>query len=158
MRGGGIEESDKFDVVTVTRARRFFHTVSQLLEVGGNLIATTIDARVVMERMMDTGYYSHFKDETGNERCHDQDGNLVVAVGDNACQLKFPLGTVKRLFQKSQCVDENGISPDHFGLEYTFTLIEGQDHAAGVGQAVDLPEWLIPLPVMTFVDTLLIIV
>jgi mRNA (guanine-N7-)-methyltransferase len=53
--GGGIAEKDKFDVVSIQfaihymmstrkRARRFFHTVSSLLEVGGNLIATTIDA------------------------------------------------------------------------------------------------------------------
>ena len=36
-----------------------------------------------------------------------------------------------------------------YGLQYTFTLVEGEDHASGVGEAVDLPEWLSPLPVLT---------
>ena len=35
-----------------------------------------------------------------------------------------------------------------FGLQYTFTLIEGSNHAAGVGEAVDLPEWLTPVPAL----------
>jgi len=37
-----------------------------------------------------------------------------------------------------------------FGLEYTFTLLEGSDHAtAGVGDdAVNLPEWLAPIPLL----------
>ena len=47
QEGGGISEQDKFDVVSIQfaihymmqtrkRARRFFHTVSSLLEIGGN--------------------------------------------------------------------------------------------------------------------------
>jgi hypothetical protein len=53
---------------------------------------------------------------------------------------------VKRIFQSqadsSTCVD------DLFGLEYSFTLVEGSDHAAGVGNAVNLPEWLTPIPAL----------
>ena len=40
------------------------------------------------------------------------------------------------------------IDPEIFGLEYTFTLKEGEDHASGVGEAVDLPEWMSPLPML----------
>ena len=57
VRGGGIKQDEKFDVVSIQfaihymmqtrkRARRFFRTVSELLEVGGNLICTTMDARI----------------------------------------------------------------------------------------------------------------
>lgn len=57
VRGGGLGPNEKFDVVSIQfaihymmqtrkRARRFFRTVSELLEVGGNLICTTMDARV----------------------------------------------------------------------------------------------------------------
>ncbi len=156
VRGGGIKETDKFDVVSIQfaihymmqtkqRARRFFHTVSQLLEIGGNLIATTIDARKVMEHMMNTGYDFRFIDgesDPDNEK-------LVVSVGEDACQLKFHRDIVKKIFHSNKKYDgHDGLNPDHFGLEYTFTLTEGKDHAVGVGQAVDLPEWLIPLPVM----------
>ena len=133
---------------SIKRARRFFHTVSQLLEVGGNLIATTIDARVVMEHMMNTGYNFHFDDNTDKSSNGNigQDELLVVSVGNGACQLKFTRDIVKRIFQGSDSND--GLDPYNFGLEYTFTLVEGEDHAAGVGQAVDLPEWLTPLPVL----------
>jgi hypothetical protein len=135
---------------SIKRARRFFHTVSQLLEIGGNLIATTIDARVVMEHMMNTGYNFDFdesNDENGDSGTNSSSNeHLIVSVGNNVCQLKFHRDTVKRIFQRDG--DKNGLDPNHFGLEYTFTLIEGQDHAAGVGQAVNLPEWLTPLPVL----------
>ena len=138
---------------SIQRARRFFHTVSQLLEIGGNLIATTIDARVVMEHMMNTGYNFHFDDDKNNNNSDNNNNNnssdehLIVSVGNTACQLKFHRDIVKRLFEPS--ANENELNPDHFGLQYTFSLTEGQDHAAGVGQAVDLPEWLTPLPVLT---------
>ena len=157
-RGGGIAETDKFDVVSIQfaihymmsdikRARRFFHSVSQLLEVGGNLIATTIDARRVMEHMMSTGYDFHFEDDQESEETKDE--HLTVAVGKGACQLKFHRDLVKKIFQRGESQSSGELHPDHFGLEYTFTLVEGQDHAAGVGQAVNLPEWLTPLPVLT---------
>ena len=44
--------------------------------------------------------------------------------------------------------DGTDLDEDLFGLEYTFTLVEGSDHEAGVGDAVNLPEWLIPIPVL----------
>jgi len=133
---------------TRKRARRFFHTVSQLLDVGGNLVATTIDARVVLDHLMNTGYDLHFRDG-GEKEKHENifadagdDDHLIVSVGEGACQLKFDRDIVKKM------LTPNASEEDLFGLEYTFTLVEGKDHAAGVGQAVNLPEWLIPLPVL----------
>ena len=168
--GGGIAETDKFDVVSIQfaihymmstrkRARRFFHTVSSLLELGGNLIATTIDARVVVEKLMGLGLDFHFDDidahsevdKPENEERH-HNGNLqrkvnddegaTVTVGQGVCRLKFDTETLRKVFQPSKSPE------DMFGLQYTFTLVEGTDHAAGVGEAVDLPEWLTPIPAL----------
>jgi mRNA (guanine-N7-)-methyltransferase len=157
VRGGGISETDKFDVVSIQfaihymmssikRARRFFHTVSQLLEVGGNLIATTIDARIVLEHMMNTGYNFHLSNHNDGH-VGNVDEYLTISVGNDACQLKFHRNIVEKIFH-ADGKDGSCLVPDLFGLEYTFTLVEGQDHDMGVGQAVDLPEWLTPLPVL----------
>jgi hypothetical protein len=154
VRGGGILPSDKFDVVSIQfaihymmssrkRARRFFQTVSELLEIGGNLIVTTIDARVVLEHMMGLGLNLHF-DDSGRTNNKEQEGALVK-VGGGACRLQFDADTVKKLFSRNaKTVEDDNL----YGLQYTFTLVEGSDHAAGVGDAVNLPEWLTPIPVL----------
>jgi mRNA (guanine-N7-)-methyltransferase len=93
VEGGGIAESDKFDVVSIQfaihymmqtrkRARRFFHTVSSLLEIGGNLIPTTIDARVVIEKLMGLGLDLHF-DEMDQHAEVDQPANETVHHNGN---------------------------------------------------------------------------
>jgi len=154
IQGGGVSPSDRFDVVsiqfaihymmqTLKRARRFFRTVADLLEVGGNLVATTVDARVVTDHIQNLG-----KDLENL----DDDENVTVVVGGGACRLKFTAPTIRSLFRLGEdhgTGDRPTLDPRNFGLEYTFTLVEGDDHAAGVGEAVDLPEWLIPLPVLT---------
>ena len=152
VRGGGVSESDRFDVVSVQfaihymmssrkRARRFFHTISELLEIGGNLICTTIDARVVINHMIDLGLNLHFEDDTEPEF-----DKAVVVTGAGACKLTFEPKVVKRIFTKK--ADGSKGEEDLFGLQYTFTLVEGEDHGAGVGDAVNLPEWLTPIPVL----------
>ena len=182
VEGGGISETDRFDAVSIqfaihymmssrTRAERFFRTVSSLLEVGGNLIVTTIDARVVVERLMGLGADVRFDgldlhedldaDEIGSARSSGEDGGgkrrkveeedgdddddevaAVVSAGNGACRLKFPRSTLRRIFRP------DGTPDGAFGLKYSFTLSEGDDHAAGVGEAVDLPEWLAPVPAL----------
>eukprot|EP00536_Pseudo-nitzschia_multiseries_P002176 jgi/Psemu1/183093/e_gw1.29.107.1 len=152
VAGGGISPSDSFDIVSIQfaihymmqtgkRARRFFHTVSQLLDIGGNLAFTTIDARVVVDHMMNLGHNFHFED--GNELDFPE---VVVEAGGGACRLKFEPHIVQKLLQCR--ADGTKGEEDLFGLEYTFTLVEGDDHAAGMGDAVNLPEWLIPIPVL----------
>lgn len=151
-RGGGIKEDQRFDVVSIQfaihymfstpkRAQRFFRTVSELLEVGGNLICTTIDARVVIEHLMGLGLDYHFDESMGRPPFSE----ALVEVGAGACQIKFDPAVVRKIL----CSDSaEGVVDDLYGLQYTFTLVEGSDHAAGVGDAVNLPEWLVPLPVL----------
>jgi mRNA (guanine-N7-)-methyltransferase len=164
VRGGGISLEDRFDVVSIqfaihymmssrTRARRFFQTVSELLEVGGNLIATTIDARVVVQHLMNLGLDLHFDDDGTTkgkrpESNDDGDDDALIRVGNGACQIRFPMDKVRRIFAKRTNGNKDDLD-DLFGLEYTFTLVEGSEHSRGVGDAVNLPEWLTPLPVLT---------
>ena len=119
VRGGGISQSDKFDVVSIQfaihymmssrkRARRFFQTVSELLEVGGNLIVTTIDARVVLDHMMGLGLDFHF-DDSGTTDNKQQEGALVK-VGGGACRLQFDADTVKKLFSRDGTMQKTTIS------------------------------------------------
>ncbi|GKY92880.1 hypothetical protein MPSEU_000257200 [Mayamaea pseudoterrestris] len=151
VRGGGISLDDHFDVVSIQfaihymmsskqRARRFFQTVSELLDVGGNLIVTTIDARRVVWHLMNMGIDLHFDDVSN----HDE-GDVVISVGNGACKLRFQRQVVRRIFT-ADTNDPTG--DDMFGLEYSFTLVEGDDHSHGVGDAVNLPEWLTPIPVL----------
>ena len=152
VRGGGITERDRFDVVSIQfaihymmstrqRARRFFHTVSELLEIGGNLICTTIDARVIIGHLMNLGLNYHFEDGAQAEF-----SEAVIEAGAGACKIKFEPEMVKRIVLTKS--DGKKAEDDLFGLQYTFTLVEGSDHAAGVGNAVNLPEWLTPIPVL----------
>jgi len=149
MRGGGMSPNDRFDVVsiqfaihymmsTAERARRFFKTVGKLLDEGGTLIATTIDARIVCHHIMRLGLDINNLDDNGSP--------IIVSVGEGACQLKFEPRIVKRLFGVNVSSEDEADS--QFGLQYTFTLSEGDDHAAGFGSAVDLPEWLTPVPII----------
>jgi SAM-dependent methyltransferase len=148
VRGGGVSQQDKFDIVsiqfaihymmsTMPRARRFFNTVSELLEIGGELIATTIDARVVIDHLMGMGLDLHFDNDKKAEN-----PDAVIRVGGGACSIKFEPEVVEKIFSA------NATEESLFGLEYSFTLSEGTDHAAGVGDAVNLPEWLTPIPVL----------
>eukprot|EP00980_Cylindrotheca_fusiformis_P010109 scaffold2243_cov122-Cylindrotheca_fusiformis.AAC.25 len=153
FRGGGVSEKQRFDVVSIQfaihymmstgkRARRFFHTVSELLDIGGNLICTTIDARVVVGHLMGLGLDYHF--DCGSENGHFD--KAVVEAGAGACKITIEPEIVKRILKSkatgSKCEE------DLFGLQYTFTLVEGSDHKAGVGDAVNLPEWLTPIPIL----------
>jgi SAM-dependent methyltransferase len=155
IQGGGINTAHRFDVVSIQfaihymmstreRARHFFHTVSELLEVGGNLICTTIDARVVVGKLMGLGLDLHF-DEDGNDK-EPKFEKAVVETGSGACKITFEPKIVKKIITSTSTGKD--LSEDMFGLEYTFTLVEGSDHAAGVGDAVNLPEWLTPIPVL----------
>jgi len=153
VRGGGIKETDRFDIVSIQfaihymmqtrkRARRFFHTVSQLLDVGGNLAFTTIDAMVIVDHIMNLGHNYHFEEEKDDPNFK----KVVVEVGGGACRLTFEKEIVQKIIGSTS--DGTKGEDDLFGLEYTFTLVEGDDHAAGMGDAVNLPEWLTPLPVL----------
>mmetsp|Transcript_22770 Transcript_22770/g.25646 ORF Transcript_22770/g.25646 Transcript_22770/m.25646 type:complete len:225 (+) Transcript_22770:1-675(+) len=68
---------------------------------------------------------------------------VVVSAGAGACRIQFERKMVKKIFSQSSTPE------DLFGLQYTFTLVEGSDHASGVGDAVNLPEWLTPIPALS---------
>ena len=112
---------------------------------AGEFILTTIDARVIVKHLMNLG-------QDLFQRQHD----FVITLGAGACKLCFPNDTVHRIFQQSNNSNNIGGNTtttddnvDHlFGLEYSFTLVEGSDDEAGVGRAVDLPEYLAPLPLL----------
>ena len=145
LPGGAVAKDDRFDVISIQfaihymmktreRARRFFKTVGDTLDLGGNMIATTIDARVVIDHIMNLGYdFWELPPDTDT---------VTISVGDGACQLTFQREVIQKLFSKEH--DES----TKFGLEYYFSLNEGSDHTAGVGHAVSLPEWLIPISVL----------
>ena len=152
IRGGGVSEKERFDVVSIQfaihymmstgkRARRFFHTVSELLEIGGNLICTTIDARVVIDHLIDLGLNLHFDEDVEPDF-----EEAIVETGAGACKLRFEPEIVRRIFATK--TDGTKCEEELFGLQYTFTLVEGDDHGAGVGDAVNLPEWLTPIAVL----------
>jgi SAM-dependent methyltransferase len=152
IRGGAISQNDKFDVVSIQfaihymmetkkRALRFFQTVSELLDIGGNLIVTTIDARVIVNHLMNMGLDLHFDDGKGISE------PVVITVGAGACRIRFEPEVIRQIFT-TKWNDKDDIEKKLFGLQYSFTLVEGSDHASGIGDAVDLPEWLIPIPVL----------
>ena len=133
--GGGVPVTERFDVVSVqfaihyffstqTRAERFFKTLGSLLNLGGQVIITTIDARVIVEKIMGSGKVGTAED-------------LAINVGGQ-CTLKFSNDCIKRIFD-----------PDasNYGLEYAFQLRDAKEEGGGgdVSEAVDLPEWLCPV-------------
>jgi mRNA (guanine-N7-)-methyltransferase len=151
--GGGIKQSDMFDVVSVQfaihyfmqtkqRARRFFKTVSQLLDEGGSLIITTTDARVISSHLMNLGLDLHFDESSDTSFMQDK---IEISVGGGACRLVFEPEIVKRVFSSKE---GQGLHEGRFGLEYSFQLIDGSDSEAGVGDAVNLEEWMTPLPLL----------
>lgn len=148
--GGGIGLKDRFDVVSIqfaihymmknkTRARRFFRTVSQLLDVGGILIATTMDARVVLSHLMNLGLDFYSNGATTDKQ--EKEEPVVISVG-SACEIKFERRIVHQIFQEQPSQQEK-LPDSAFGLEYSFLLIDNPGEAA-----VDRPEWLTPLPIL----------
>ena len=141
--GGGVSK-DTFDVVSIQfavhymmqtkqRARRFFKTVGDLLGMGGVMVITTVDARGVAEEIM----------KLGKTKCGEE--GVEIEVGGGLCKLKFQKETIDRMFGA-------GLGDNWYGLQYNFLLLDSKDgdRGQGVGEAVDLPEWLVPGKEMEF--------
>ncbi len=131
-RSGGVSPTEQFDMVSIQfaihymmsseeRARRFMKTVGDLMSIGGILIVTTIDARVVAELLMSTGKVGASEDTT-------------LSVGSGMCRLKFSADVVDKIFSPNPS----------YGLEYKFQLLDTPGSSA-----VDLPEWLCPAPLLS---------
>lgn len=154
-----LDEGDLFDAVTMQfalhymfedegRARFFLKTVARHLRVGGTFIATTVDARVVVEMMAGSG-----RREEGGEWV----ARLVDEEKRELCRLQVDDATYWQLFRPSpgmqegseeQSKDEQvgGDSP-FCGLRYKFLLKDGSEED-GAADAVNAPEWMIPLPLL----------
>jgi hypothetical protein len=145
-RGPGCppEENSTFDVASMQFALHymaeseakmgsFLHFVSNRLRPGGTFIATTTDARVLVELLM--GHSEPSKDgETLICDIKDKAGRCLATIS-------FSGDARERILRP------DGVSPDRcspMGIRYHYTLreeVQGQ-------QAVDAPEWMIPLPVI----------
>ncbi len=149
--GGGVAESDRFDVVPTQfamyytmsageRTRRFFHTVSGLLEAGGNLIATNVDERVGGKRLTGLGL---------DYQCDDEDLHEDVGNEGGAEDEPMQQNDVNRSWRRSSpLATACGASSSMRRFQYTFTLVEGEGHGADVGEAADLPWWPTPIPAL----------
>jgi mRNA (guanine-N7-)-methyltransferase len=138
----------------IDRANHFFQQVSTNLELGGALIATTVDARVVADLAVKVDSESdsnnrHYKKdltiradsvEEANENVpeNEKEDSTTTSPPSSQCPLMmnihFDDNNWRRLLNIDQTKD-----PDPFGIRYVFTLVDDKDNA------VDAPEWLVPM-------------
>ena len=82
---------------------------------------------------MNLGANLHFDNDNDKNKTREP---YEIRVGAGACRIRFEPEIVAQIFQSNS--NGSDLSEDLFGLEYTFTLVEGSDHGAGVGDAVNL--------------------
>ncbi|RLN48965.1 hypothetical protein BBJ29_009013 [Phytophthora kernoviae] len=119
------------------RAHRFFSTVHELLADGGVLIATTVDPNKLLMK-----YYQGLMppdEEQAEQEANKPDVSIVDEKKREVCCIRFDAAT------RAQLSRPDATAEGSFGLRYNFTLRDRiEDNAEGGGQAVDLPEYLVP--------------
>lgn len=141
-----LQERGFFNVVSIQfsfhymfgeeqRANRFFRTVHELLVDGGVFIATTVDPNKVLMKYFQ-GLNSPSDDDADQQRAD-------IRVLDNKqremCAIRFDDAT------RDQLSGYSAGREGSFGLRYNFTLRDTtDDRLSGGGEAVDLPEYLVP--------------
>ncbi|KAG5187901.1 S-adenosyl-L-methionine-dependent methyltransferase [Tribonema minus] len=140
-KGVAMAPAEKFDVVSMQFAlhymaqseamlRRFLFFVSRHLRVGGQFLATTTDARVLLELLM------------GHSEPSEDGKHLVVDMIDswdhNLLTIKFDRDARDTLLRRDATAPDT-TSP--LGVMYHYIL---REEAQGQ-EAVDAPEWMIPL-------------
>ncbi|GMF26448.1 unnamed protein product [Phytophthora lilii] len=120
------------------RANRFFSTVHELLADGGVLIATTVDPNKLLMK-----YYQGLRPpekEKEDQEANKPDVSIVDEKDREVCCIRFDAAT------RAQLSGPAAAAEGSFGLRYNFTLRDRvEDDAEGSGgQAVDLPEYLVP--------------
>ena len=152
-----LDEEDTFDCITMQfalhymfetegRARRFLQVVAKHLRKGGSFIATTVDARVVVEMLAGLG-----RKEGGREDGGGGEGGWVARLVDEGkrelCRLQVDEATYQQLFRPAGGGREGGKEEEtpFCGLRYKFLLRDGSEED-GAADAVNAPEWMIPLP------------
>ncbi|KAG7376071.1 hypothetical protein PHYPSEUDO_014509 [Phytophthora pseudosyringae] len=120
------------------RANRFFSTVHELLADGGVLIATTVDPNKLVMK-----YYQGLRPsekEKDDQAANKPDVSIVDEKKREVCCIRFDAAT------RTQLSGPDAAAEGSFGLRYNFTLRDrvANDAEGGGGQAVDLPEYLVP--------------
>ncbi|GAB5031038.1 mrna cap guanine-n7 [Nannochloropsis oceanica] len=148
-----LDEDDTFDCITMQfalhymfetegRARKFLQVVATHLRKGGSFIATTVDARVVVEMLVGLGRREGGK---GGEWV----ARLVDEKKRELCRLQVDDATYQQLLRPARRGGEGGKEEEKetpfCGLRYKFLLRDGLEEN-GAADAVNAPEWMIPLP------------
>ncbi|POM59301.1 MRNA cap guanine-N7 methyltransferase [Phytophthora palmivora] len=120
------------------RASRFFSTVHELLADGGVLIATTVDPNKLLMK-----YFQGLRPpakEREDQEANKPDVSIVDEKKREVCCIRFDAAT------RAQLSGPGAAAEGSFGLRYNFTLRDRveDDAEGGGGQAVDLPEYLVP--------------
>ncbi|KAF1784355.1 S-adenosyl-L-methionine-dependent methyltransferase [Phytophthora cactorum] len=120
------------------RANRFFSTVHELLADGGVLIATTVDPNKLLMK-----YYQGLRPpekEKEDQEANKPDVSILDEKKREVCCIRFDAAT------RAQLSGPDAAAEGSFGLRYNFTLRDRveDDADGGGGQAVDLPEYLVP--------------
>ncbi|KAG3098778.1 hypothetical protein PI124_g16099 [Phytophthora idaei] len=120
------------------RANRFFSTVHDLLADGGVLIATTVDPNKLLMK-----YYQGLRPpekEKEDQEANKPDVSILDEKKREVCCIRFDAAT------RAQLSGPDAAAEGSFGLRYNFTLRDRveDDADGGGGQAVDLPEYLVP--------------
>ncbi|KAI9998416.1 hypothetical protein PInf_002803 [Phytophthora infestans] len=120
------------------RANRFFSTVHELLADGGVLIATTVDPNKLLMK-----YFQGLRppeQEKEDQEANKPDVSILDEKKREVCCIRFDAAT------RTQLSGPDAAAEGSFGLRYNFTLRDRveDDADGGGGQAVDLPEYLVP--------------
>ena len=154
----GPDDEAKYDIAscqfaihymfqTLERADFFFSQVSKLLVSGGVFVATTIDCRVMFEKVMES---------CCGDNGEKHDNNTIImkdALNNQLLKISFDNENWSRILRDPMQIsndimsrtDEEQEAEDAtfrsaFGIKYNYMLSDDGDMAA-----VDAPEWLVPL-------------
>jgi mRNA (guanine-N7-)-methyltransferase len=142
-----VQENGVFNIVSMQfslhymfgeeeRTSRFFSTLRELMSPGGTFICTTVDPnKILMKYMQSIGI-----DQEGNTNYGQGTEHGDIRIFDKkkreVCTIRFD-NEVRSHLMGFNTLNEKG----SVGLRYNFTLRDTQDNA---GEAVDLPEYLVP--------------
>lgn len=122
------------------RAELFFDDVSSWLEEGGRFLATTVDARTVVQLLMAKG--KRRGDEWTVSIEDEPLPSAAPASPDNLCTISLHDAVYQRLVRSDSTpgpADDAAL----YGLRYEFQLNDTVHETA-----VNAPEWLVPLPLV----------
>lgn len=126
------------------RASRFFQTLHTMLVDGGVFIATTVDPnKVLMKYYQNLGLQSSNSDDGDGSSASSGDGDVRILDEKKreVCTIRFD-DSIRHLL-----IGRSAAHEGQFGLRYKFTLRDSDTEDGG--EAVDLPEYLVPDDLLT---------